>query len=128
MNSLLLKIVKKEYEAYKADMYAVFIKKVTTMLKYNGVMSMITQHSFMFLSSFLTLREDLYKMLFENFVHLGTKAFEEIGGEVVQTTTFTVRNVFCNDFISRYKRLVQVDNAVEKEYAFYNEENDYSAK
>ena len=128
MNSLLLKIVKKEYEAYKADMYAVFIKKVTTMLKYNGVMSMITQHSFMFLSSFLTLREDLYKMLFENLVHLGTKAFEEIGGEVVQTATFTVRNVYCNDFISRYKRLVQVDNAVEKENAFHNEENDYSAK
>ena len=68
---------------------------------------MITQHSFMFLSSFLTLREDLYKMLFENLVHLGTKAFEEIGGEVVQTATFTVRNVYCNDFISRYKRLVQ---------------------
>lgn len=121
MNSSLLKIVKKEYEAYKADMYAVFIKKVTTMLKCNGVMSMITQHSFMFLSSFLTLREDLYKMLFENLVHLGTKAFEEIGGEVVQTATFTVRNVYCNDFISRYKRLVQVDNAVEKENAFHSE-------
>jgi hypothetical protein len=53
---------------------------------------MINQQSWMFLSSF----EDLRKKLLEEdtivvMAHLGAHAFETIGGEVVQTTSFVLK-------------------------------------
>ena len=49
---------------------------------------MITQHSWMFLSSFEKLRAKIQMKIIVNMAHLGPQAFEEIGGEVVQTTSF----------------------------------------
>ena len=45
----------------------------------------------MFLQSFQKLRDVLSGFDIVNMVHLGSKAFEEIGGEVVQTTSFVYR-------------------------------------
>lgn len=52
---------------------------------------MITQHAWMFLSSFEKLRTKLLNIDTVNMAHLGARAFEEIGGEVVQTTSFVLR-------------------------------------
>jgi type II restriction/modification system DNA methylase subunit YeeA len=53
---------------------------------------MINQHSWMFLSSFEKLR---IKMIenhkIDTMVHLGARAFEEIGGEVVQSVAFVLQ-------------------------------------
>jgi hypothetical protein len=38
--------------------------------------------------------------------HLGARAFDEIGGEVVQTTTFIVRNIYSANYRGTYARLV----------------------
>ncbi len=56
---------------------------------------MITQHSWMFLSSFEKLRTKLLTADIVNMAHLGARAFEEIGGEVVQTTSFVMRKKPC---------------------------------
>lgn len=125
MNNQLLKFVKKNYEPYKADMYAIFIKRSKKFLKKYGLMAMIAQHSFMFLSSFSALRDDLYFIQIENLVHLGTRAFEEIGGEVVQTATFVCRNEHIPRFVGCYKRLVDIDDTKRKEAAFFDTEIDY---
>ena len=67
---------------------------------------MITQHSWMFLSSFEKLREKLLQKDTVNMAHLGPRAFEEIGGEVVQTTSFVLRKSHVADYKGTYCRLI----------------------
>ena len=46
----------------------------------------------MFLSSFEELRRTILKDHdLDTMIHLGPKAFEQIGGEVVSTTSFVIR-------------------------------------
>lgn len=82
-------LVKKYYPDSKADLFAVFIERCGEMVRTNGYQAMITMHSWMFLSSFEKLRLKILKNRdIVNMAHLGARAFEEIGGEVVQTTSF----------------------------------------
>ena len=87
------KYVKDNYPDSKSDLFAVFIEKCGEMAKKNGYQAMITQHAWMFLSSFEKLRNKLQVMDIVNMAHLGPRAFEEIGGEVVQTTSFVIRKM-----------------------------------
>ena len=91
--------VKKNYPDSKADLFAVFIERCRAMTADNGFQAMITQHSWMFLSSFEKLREKMMLTETVNMAHLGARAFEEIGGEVVQTTAF----VRCANHVEGYK-------------------------
>ena len=50
--------------------------------------------------------------------HLGARAFEEIGGEVVQTTSFVFRNSRVENYQGVYARLVDYARQDEKEKAF----------
>lgn len=77
--------VKKNFPDSKADMFAVFIERCGQMAKKDRYQAMITQHAWMFLSSFENLRTKLLAVDIVNMAHLGARAFEEIGGEVVQT-------------------------------------------
>jgi len=115
MNSRLNKYVKDNYPDSKSDMFAVFMEKCREFTKCNGCYAMITQHSWMFLSSYEKLREKLLSNAICNMVHLGARAFEEIGGEVVQTTTFVFKNTLVNNYKGTYIRLVDFNNAKEKE-------------
>ena len=55
---------------------------------------MITMQSWMFLSSYEKLRESLLaKQRITSMLHLGARAFDSIGGEVVSSTAFTLTNV-----------------------------------
>lgn len=60
--------------------------------KRGGYQAMITQHAWMFLSSFEKLRAKLQLIDTVNMAHLGARGFDEIGGEVVQTTSFVMRS------------------------------------
>ena len=119
--------VKKNYPDSKADLFAVFIERCRVMTTDNGFQAMITQHSWMFLSSFEKLRE---KMMFTetvNMAHLGARAFEEIGGEVVQTTAF----VRCANHVDGYKgtycRLIEPTTQQGKEDMFLAGQSRYTA-
>jgi hypothetical protein len=76
----------------KSDLFATFIESCLYRTKNTGITAMITQHAWMFLSSYEKLREKLLHKKLINLVHLGSHAFDEINGEVVQTSSF----VFCN--------------------------------
>jgi len=56
MSGKLSDFVKKNYPDSKSDLFAVFIEKCGQMAKVNGYQAMITQHAWMFLSSFEKLR------------------------------------------------------------------------
>ena len=48
-------------------------------------------------------------------LHLGPRAFEEINGEVVQSTAFIIRNFKSYKYKGSYIRLVDYSNAQVKE-------------
>ena len=120
--------VKKHYLDSKTDVYSVFIDKCGRMLRNDGIQAMITQHGWMFLTSFETLRKNLLSRNFINMVHLGARAFDEIGGEVVQTTSFVIRNVCLSEYDGIYCRLLNPNSENKKREMFLSEKNRYVAK
>ena len=115
--------VKKNYPDSKADLFAVFIERCHAMTADNGFQAMITQHSWMFLSVFEKLRRKLLSVSTVNMVHLGAHAFEEIGGEVVQTTSFILRRYKNIDYVGIYCRLVDPVSQRAKEELFQSGNN-----
>lgn len=117
--------VKKNYPDSKADLFAVFIERCRQMTVNNGFQAMITQHAWMFLSSFEKLREKMMLTETVNMAHLGARAFEEIGGEVVQTTAF----VRCANHVEGYKgtycRLIEPTSQQGKADMFIFGQNQY---
>ena len=125
MNPSLTKFVKDNYPDSKSDLFAAFIERSGELTKNFGVLGMITQHSWMFLSSYEKLRSNLYAFDIVNMAHLGARAFVEIGGEVVQATTFVMKKGHTEDYTGCYVRLVDFDDALQKEDAFLSRGNRY---
>lgn len=118
MDKKLSDFAKKYYPDSKSDMFAMFIEKCEHYTAKNGYFSMITQHAWMFLSSYKKLRSSLLMNTLVNMAHLGPKAFEEIGGEVVQTTSFVYLNSKYSDYIGKYVKLTEFDSHTKKEVAY----------
>lgn len=92
MNKELSTFVKKYYPDSKADLFACFMERCLDFTVDDGLMGMINQHSWMFLSSYEKLRIKLLENhKIDTLVHLGSHAFEEIGGEVVQSVAFVLQ-------------------------------------
>ena len=126
-NSKINDYVKKNYPDSKSDLYAVFIEKCNHMTKKNSLTAMITQHSWMFLSSFEKLRSNMLQVDTINMAHLGARAFEEIAGEVVQTTTWIQRKSNIKNYKAVYSRLVDFNSQQAKEKGFLSHDNIYDA-
>lgn len=119
MGAKLAEYVKKNYPDSKSDLFAVFIEVCSRMAKQNGYQAMITQQAWMFLTSFDALRIKLLSSVTINsMAHLGTKAFDEIGGEVVQTTSFVLQNCQLGGNLGTYCRLTNGNSQTEKEKIF----------
>ncbi|MGK0718560.1 BREX-1 system adenine-specific DNA-methyltransferase PglX [Aerococcus urinaeequi] len=114
MNDVLKKFVNKEYPRSKSDMFATFME-LDHLLNDSALYAAINMHSWMFLSSFENLRNYIISSKqIDSMLHLGTRAFQEIGGEVVQTTAFVLRNYRINDLSGTYIRLVELNNSLLK--------------
>ena len=118
MNDKLADYVKKNSPDSKSDLFAVFIEKCHQMTRENGYQAMITQHAWMFLSSYEKLREKMLHINIVSMAHLGARAFDEIGGEVVQTTSFVMKNCDFINYKGTYCRLVEPTNEAGKEELF----------
>ena len=79
----------------------------------------------MFLSSYEKLRIKLQKISIVNMAHLGARAFEEIAGEVVQTSSFILSKKNIRKFRGVYSRLVDANNQSAKEELFLSEKKKY---
>ena len=128
MSGKLSDFVKKNYPDSKSDLFAVFIERCGQMAQKNGYQVMITQHAWMFLSSFEKLRSKLLNTDIVNMAHLGAKAFEEIGGEVVQTTSFVMRKSHMVAYKGTYRRLIDPITQQGKEELFLSGKKSYIAK
>lgn len=131
MSPKLSEYVKKKYPMSKGDMFAVFKEVILNHTKQNDYSATVNQHSWMFLSSYESLREHLLNnACIDTMVHLGTRAFEELAGEVVQTTTYITRKVKLPEYIGRFVKLTEYPNAKLKEekYLEFNQGNIYYCK
>ena len=129
MSLALSKYLKDHYPDSKSDLFAAFIERCGQLTKKNGYYAMITQHSWMFLSSFEKLRAKLLNTVnIVTMAHLGARAFEEIGGEVVQTTSFVIRKNYIANYKGEYCRLIEPVTQQGKEEMFLTGTNRYIAK
>ena len=115
MNSRLKVFAEDNYPNSKSDLFAMFIERCAKMCKSNGSVAMITMQSWMFLSSFEDLRKwILNEKTIVSMAHLGARAFDTIGGEVVSTTAFALANEHVADYRGGFVRLVDGQNEAEK--------------
>lgn len=115
MDKWLANWTKKHYPDSKRDLCTCFIERGFTLAKPCGYSAMVTMQSWMFLGSFEALREKMLKeRSIASMAHLGTRAFDAIGGEVVATTA-TVFGGSPAGAPASYLRLVDFDGEVAKE-------------
>ena len=127
MNGELKQYVNAHYPLTKYDLFAVFMDVGLAMNVKHGLMGMINQHSWMFLSSYQKLRERiLEKNSIINMLHLGSRTFEELSGEVVQSTAFVLENGKSSTS-AKYHRLVDFNHINLKEKAFFEGNNSFKA-
>lgn len=126
MSARLSQYVKDNYPDSKADLFAVFVERCSQMAAKNRYQAMITQHAWMFLSSYEGLRRKLTSIDTISMAHLGARAFEEISGEVVQTTSFVLRKTNVKNYVGTYVRLVDANSQTSKEKMFLSGENRFS--
>lgn len=126
MSEVLSKYIANHYPNSKSDLFSVFIERCDELVKINRFKAMITQHSWMFLTSFEKLRLSVLQNTIINMLHLGSKAFEEIGGEVVQTTTWVDQKVQLS-YKGKYYRLVKYGSEKMKKKGFLSQNDIYVA-
>lgn len=92
LSSTVAEFAKSSYPCSKSDLYSMFIERNLALGVSGGLVGMITMQSWMFLSTFAALRSVvLHQFSIATMAHLGTGAFDTIGGEVVATTAFVIR-------------------------------------
>ncbi len=124
LNSEIRKFSDRYYSKSKNDLYSMFIQRNENLCMKFGYIGMITMQSWMYLSTFVSIRKHL---LTENTIvsllHLGPMAFPEVKGERVQASAFVFFNTKPSD---KHKpiffRLISGD-ARKKELSFLRKEN-----
>jgi hypothetical protein len=109
MGPLMSEFVKRTFPTSKADLFATFIERCTALVCDRGAVAMVTMQSWMFLSTFENLREQILAVSpIRAMAHLGSAAFETIGGEVVTTTAFVLGRGGDRSQRGSYVRLVDL--------------------
>jgi len=115
MNGVLQDFAKSRYPDSKSDLFAMFMERALALSLKRGMMAMINMQSWMFLSSFEALRSKLLSnACLQSMAHLGPRAFDTIGGEVVSTTAFVFGNYNTAEQHGIFLRLVDGSNETEK--------------
>lgn len=125
MDDCLALYTNNEYPNSKADLFAVFMDVAIERLQKIGKFGMINMQSWMFLPKFEDLRYDVISnYTIDNVLHLGTNTFEELTGEVVNSTTFVItKNPHVNDTNAKFFRFTGCKTCNDKEQAFLRRSN-----
>ncbi|WP_370576111.1 BREX-1 system adenine-specific DNA-methyltransferase PglX [Methanomethylovorans sp.] len=116
MNDRLKSFAQDNYPESKSDFFAMFIDRNLDLAMQKGMVAMITMQSWMFLSSYEKLRASILDdRTILSMAHLGPRAFDSIGGEVVSTTAFVIENAQHPEYKGAYIRLVNGNCEAEKD-------------
>lgn len=128
MNKKLTLKVVDHYINTKNDLGIVFIERCLKFVNINAYVSIITMHSWMFISAFENFRKNLIKSVeMKSILHLGMEAFDGIIGKVVATAALTFKHAKPTNNKVIGIRLVDYYDARrwEKESQFFNNQNKY---
>ena len=115
MNAQVKVYAKNRFMGSKSDLFAMFMERAFSLLKTGGFEAMVTMQSWMFLSSFEDLRIFiLTQKKLVSLAHLGAKAFDSIGGEIVQAAAFIIQNNPDAKYQASYLRLTEGRSEAEK--------------
>jgi len=115
MNGHLSAFAKENYPDSKSDLFAMFMERTLALSVKRGMMAMINMQSWMFLSSYENLRTKLLThSTILSMAHLGERGFDTIGGAVVSTTAFVIKNAHNASLKGDYARLVDGNSEAEK--------------
>ena len=128
LNTEVSEFIKKTYPDSKNDLYSVFIERCRSFTKKLGLQAMITQQAWMFTALYEPLRIKLKSASIVNLIQLGAHAFDEIGGEVVQTAAFVIRNMPSGKYKGVYMDLTDGASEKEKENFFLSHINMYATE
>ncbi len=112
------------YPKSKTDTFAMFME--IPLVRTNGFLAMINMQSWMFLKSYEELRPYILSQNIVSMCHLGTRGFEDIGGDVVSTTAFVIRNnTILGEYHTKFYRLVNYGSQQLKEKGFLDKKEEY---
>lgn len=105
-NPALKKELEKGFKVTRSDLYAIFLENAVTTSKQKAYVAMVTMQGWMFTSSYEGLRDFLLKgSSVVTLAQLGSRAFSEISGEIVQAAAFVVKARTKNKSLSVFIRL-----------------------
>ena len=117
----------KNYPDSKADLFSLFMDVCIDRLKDGGKYGMINMQSWMFLSSFETLRKKILDTQhIDSLLHLGPRTFDELSGEVVQNAAFVISKTVSQSVEGIYYRLIDGKNCAAKRDMYLEGENRYT--
>lgn len=122
MNVELKEFAKKQFPDSKSDLFAMFISKGFYLLKPWGNNAMVTMQSWMFLSFFAKLRNEIVnEKNINNFIHIGYNSFPEMNSKIAQACAFSISNRNIENYKSDFIGLNFADASADKHKLFLNE-------
>ena len=114
-NNRLKSWLSSNYPEEKIDLFAAFIDRNLKLSIAKGLVAMITMQNWMFISRYEDFRSKLLSHgTLLSMAHLGERAFDSIGGEVVSTTAFVISTQSDENFPGVYIRLIEGRSESEK--------------
>ncbi len=102
------KWIKKNYPDVKSDLCTCFIERIMGLCEESGLAGITASNSWMFLSSFEKLRENMVNIFtIETLVQLSVHGFHGIAAQVC---TFVLRNSYSEGYLGGYIRLNDFDH------------------
>lgn len=129
MNDKLSDFMNLHYENGKSELYAAFMCKCMDMTKPHRYTSMVTIHTWMFISSFEGLRKEILNQnMISSMMHMGAAAFEGVNTFNVLTTAFVTKREIVQGFNTTFLRLAEYYNTADKLENFTNPDCIYIQK
>ena len=115
LNSDLQNFSKDAFPESKFDLFAMFMQRSLDACLPKGMVSMVNMQSWMFLSTYEKFRSTLANLsTILSMAHLGTRAFDTIGGEIVSTTAFVLQKLCNRSYVGDFLRLTDGRSEEEK--------------
>lgn len=125
-NKALYAWITEAFALSKADLYSSFIQRCEQFSEVNGLYSMITQQSWLSLSSFEELRiQQFSNNTILNMPQIGARGFDEISGEVVSSSAFVILKKYVKKYKGQYIDLQAGQSESEKERDYFKRKQVY---
>ena len=130
MSNIIKNYLENKYYNSRSDLCTAFME--LDLVNKNGYYAMINMQSWMFLVSYIELRNNILEnKTITSMLHLGMKAFEGNDvGTIVQTTAFVIKNAFKTRKgiyidLTKYNDTFEKEKIIiEKKYKFFEKSND----